>query len=228
MINPWNDFDYQQKRQVHGLDVAGFEAFNSRVAKKRNSANLRLSDSHTPLPYFGSLDAGFVILMANPGLDPVNTELEEKPNLRKLFDSARKHEEMSSPFVFLDESFSGTPGHEWWSKRLRTIIDEVSLESVREGIFSAEIHPYKSVNYAALKEALQTQQYTAHLIRSFIARGCLILMGRAQKEWIGLVPELASYNNIISLNSKQNSYITIGNTRQGDFKKILRAITQSR
>ena len=225
MNNPWNQFDFAQKKQVHDLDLAGFEAFNLRVAKKKNAEDLKLSDAHTPLPYFGNLNAGFVILMANPGLDPVNTELEEKPHLRKLFDSARKHEQMESPFVFLDDSFSGTPGHAWWSMRLKSIIQEVSLEKVRQGIFSAEIHPYKSVNYDAVKEPLPTQQYTAQLIRSFIDRASLMLMGRAKKEWIGLVPELARYKNIIELNSKQSSYITAGNTRPGDFQKILSALS---
>jgi hypothetical protein len=223
--NPWKDFDYTNKRQVHPVDLAGFDAFNERIGKRKNSQRLKLSDTHTPLPYFGNKDAGFVILMANPGLDPVKTALEEKPAMRKLFDQARKHEKMSSPFVFLDDEFIGTPGHQWWSKRLRRIIDEVSLENVRKGIFSAEIHPYKSVNYAAVHEELPTQRYTAELVKQLIDRGSLVLMGRARAEWIHLVPALEKYKNVIELNSKQNSFITEKNTKRGDFRRILQALS---
>lgn len=138
MENPWLTFDFTSRNQVHEQDQESFDRFNSKVKKLRNGKNLELSSCHTPLPYFGNLRAGFVILMANPGLDPVNTSREEKPHMRRLFDAARKHEEMDSPFVFLDDAFAGTPGHTWWSKRLGSIIDEVGLEKVRNGIFSAE------------------------------------------------------------------------------------------
>ncbi len=224
MENPWLTFDYTSRNQVHEQDQESFDRFNSKVKKLKNGKNLELSSSHTPLPYFGNLRAGFVILMANPGLDPVNTSLEEKPHMRRLFDAARKHEEVDSPFVFLDDAFAGTPGQTWWSKRLGSIIDEVGLEKVRKGIFSAEIHPYKSINYRPLGEQMPTQFYTAEVVRKFIDQGALFLLGRARKEWQELMPEFHRYKNVIELNSKQNSYITQGNTSRSKFKRIISAI----
>jgi hypothetical protein len=224
MNNPWKNFNFEQKKQVHELDQEVFDAFNQRVSKLKNGLRLKLSSDHTPLPFFGNAGANFVILMANPGLDPVNTAKEEKPALRRLFDQARKQEKMTSPFVFLDDAFVGTPGHTWWSKRLKKLIEQVGLEKVQKGIFSAEIHPYKSINYKALHAPLPTQAYTANLVRDHVNNGSLILMGRARKEWIELVPELEKYKNVIHLNSKQSSYITPGNTAPGDFDKIVKAL----
>ncbi len=224
MNNPWKNFDYTQKKQVHPSDFEAFDLFNASIRNLKNAEKLKLSSVHTPLPFFGNATAGFAILMANPGLDPINTDKEELPHLRKLFDQARKQEKMKSPFVFLDDAFAGTPGHAWWSKRLGKIIEEVGLEKVQNGIFSAEIHPYKSINYKALKAPMPTQTYTAQLVRDLINQGSLILMGRAKKEWFALVPELEKYKKLIELNSKQNSFITPGNTAPGDFNKIIRAM----
>lgn len=226
MRNPWDDFDYSAKRQVHPLDEAGFDLFNKRIENRKDADKLRLSDQHTPLPFFGSLDANFVVLMGNPGLDIERTHLEETPERRRLFDSARKHRDMRSPFVFLDETFRPTKGYEWWFARLRTIIEKSSLEKVTQNIFSAEIHPYKSMNYEPVKENLPTQRYTAHLLENFQKRGSLVLIGRARDEWIKLVPSLESYKNQIVLKNPQSSYITEGNTQPGDFQRILDAITQ--
>ena len=217
MKNPWLNYEYQNSNTVHPLDQDLFDRVNERL--KSRGSDYVLSSKNVALPYFGNPDANLVLLYANPGLDPKQTKKEETPALAELFDLARKHKlKGSEAFVFLREEFKGTPGYIWWEKTLKFVFKRFSEPHSRKralrNIFSAEIHPYKSVKYGALtkKEGhFPSSEYTYHLVQSAIGRGAVILIARAKKEWFQAVPELANYDNVIYLSSAQQSAISPNN-----------------
>jgi hypothetical protein len=217
MKNPWLDYSAQYKNTVHPLDEELFRRVNERLIKR--GSNYELSRENVALPFFGNPEANLFMLYANPGLDKVNTPLEETAELLELFDLARKHElKGEEAFVFLRKEFEGTPGYKWWERTLRFVFRRFESEHVRAralaNMFSAEIHPYKSVNYAPLtaKEgSFPSSQYTYHLVRRAIDRGALILIARAKKEWFEAVPELKHYEKVIYLSSAQQSAISPNN-----------------
>lgn len=227
--NPWFDFNPNARKLVHDRDVGTFIRFNGALEGKVGAEKFALSSDHTPLPFFGSLHARLVILGANPGLDPIATAQEETRERRELFDLARRHELSGNPFVFLREEFAETPGFNWWHRRTRVLRDEVGDSAFFRRTFSAEIHPYKSINYRALPKGTRfpTQAYTNELVKQAIERGAFVIFLRAQKEWESMIPELASYSESrkFALNSRQNSFLTPGNMPAGKFEEIVSALT---
>lgn len=222
MNNPWNNYDYTRTNQVHPLDQNAFDVFNAKIDKStsKNAFKLKLSESNTALPFFGSLDAKLVILAANPGLDPEKTALEETPELRRLFDLARRHELGEDSFVFLRSEFKNTPGYTWWEKRTKQLRAAIGDEQFLNHTFSAEIHPYKSQNYRKLSSAMPTQQYTFDCVDKLVRSGAHIILVRAKQEWREAVPSLNSSNKVIELNSAQSSYLTSNNMKPGIFDAL--------
>lgn len=220
--NPWKEFDFLAKDQVHRLDREGVDNFNSKLekSKSKSASRLLLSRANTPLPFFGALDATLIILAANPGLDPINTPQEETPERRRLFDQARRHELHSHPFVFLRPEFQNTPGYTWWEKRTRQLREAVGDDVFLNRTFSAEIHPYKSQNYKPLHEPLPTQGYTFSLVNELVRNGAFVILVRAKNEWCSAVPSLQHNDRVIELNSKQSSYLTERNMPVGAFSKL--------
>jgi hypothetical protein len=217
MQNPWLKYDYKKLSTVHPLDQDLFDKVNERL--RRRGSDYVLSNKNVALPYFGNPDANLVLLYANPGLDPKQTKKEETPGLVELFDLARKHKlKGSEAFVFLREEFEDTPGFIWWEKTLKFVFKRFSEPHSREralrNIFSAEIHPYKSVKYGALTKkegSFPSSEYTYHLVQRAIDRGAVILIARAKNEWFQAVPALTTYDNVIYLSSAQQSAISPNN-----------------
>lgn len=222
MNNPWTTYDYTRTNQVHPQDQDAFDEFNAKIdkSKSKNAFKLKLSSTNTALPYFGSLDARLVILAANPGLDPAKTAQEETPELRRLFDLARRHELTEDPFVFLRSEFKDTPGYEWWEKRTKQLRSAIGDEQFLNHTFSAEIHPYKSQNYRKLSTAMPTQQYTFDCVDRLVRSGAHVILVRAKQEWRDAVPSLNSSNKVIELNSAQSSYLTPKNMKPGIFDSL--------
>lgn len=224
MNNPWISYDYTQTNQVHPLDQEAFAAFNAKIEKSKSKTafKLKLSETNTALPYFGSLDAKLVILAANPGLDPVKTPEEETPELRQLFALARRHELTDHPFVFLRSEFKGTAGYDWWESRTKQLRAVIGDERFLNHTFSAEIHPYKSQNYRKLTTAMPTQQYTFDCVDRLVRSGAHVILVRAKKEWRDAVPSLISSSKVVELNSAQSSYLTTKNMKPGVFDALVR------
>lgn len=218
MTNPWLKYDYKANNTVHPLDLELFRKVNQRLSGKKGKTEKTLSSSNVALPYFGNPNANLVLLYANPGLDPQNTKKEETPELKGIFDKARKHQKLGKhDFIFLLDAFKSTPGFDWWTKTLEAVINEPKLDGVNvlNNIFSAEIHPYKSVKYGPLKDAegaFPSTEYTYLLVRAAMQRNALILIARAEKEWFAAVKGLSTYKNVIYLSSVQQSKISPNNT----------------
>ena len=219
MKNPWLDFDYKAESQLHPLDAPHVHAFNREMDKSPAKSIYKLSDAHAPLPYFGSLDAKLVILLANPGIGPSEVVPDESASQLELLDHARKHETKVSHFIYLDDVMAGTEGYRWWNQKMRSLVMETSLASVHEKVMVVEFHPYHSVNFSYLPITLPTQNYTFSLVRQKVSEGATFVMGRHQQGWLTAVPELIHAERVQF--KSRNAALTKGNLSESGFGNLL-------
>jgi hypothetical protein len=218
MKNPWIDFDFQGQSQLHPLDAPHVLAFNSEMGKAPAKRNYKLSDVHAPLPYFGSLDAKVVVLLANPGLSPNEIEPDESLEQLRLLDSARRHQTVSNHFIYLDQAMRGTEGNRWWNLKLRSLISETSIEAVHKNILVVEFHPYHSVNFSFLPVTLPTQNYSFSIVNQKVDDGATFVMGRHQQGWLTAVPKLADAERVYF--KSRNAAMSQANLSEGGFDLV--------
>lgn len=223
MKNPWLDFDYRASSQLHHLDAPHVHAFNREIGKASSKSIYKLSDIHAPLPFFGSLEAKVVILLANPGLSPSEIEPDESEEQLALLDSARRHETIGNHFIYLDEAMKGTEGYNWWNQKLRGLIADSSLEAVHRNILVVEFHPYHSVNFSFLPITLPTQNYSFGLVEQKVNEGATFIMGRHRQGWLTAIPALASAESHYF--KSRNAAVTIANLTEGGYSKILKKLS---
>lgn len=224
MNNPWLSYVNNGANGFHRLDQEICLKFNAGKKKPLPSKH-QLRPEFSPLPFFGNhQNAKLVILMANPGLDEENTRLEETAERQALLDQARRHELADNPFVFLRDEFKGTPGYDWWQKRTRELRERVGDEIFLNNTFSAEIHPYKSVNYRPMPERLPTFGYTEGIIRRLMDQGAAVLV--RNKDWFRVMPELQNYSRTLVTKNPVISYVTEKSVANNGFAEILKAFSE--
>ncbi len=197
-------------------------AFNREMDKSPAKSIYKLSDIHAPLPFFGSLEAKVVILLANPGLSPNEIEPDESKEQLALLDSARRHETESSHFIYLDERMKGTEGFNWWNLKLRSLLSDSSLEVLHGNVLVVEFHPYHSVNFSFLPITLPTQNYSFSLVEEKVNQGATFVIGRHKQGWLTAVPELAGAE--LFYFKSRNAAITPANLSQDGYTGILRRL----
>ena len=225
MKNPWFEFDWNSSSQIHPQDRAHVDAYNFELSKSAARNINVLSSIHAPLPFFGSLEAKVVILLANPGIGP-GEEIPDETNAQlRLLDAARKHETLGEHFIYLTDEMQGTEGHNWWTNKLKALTAESSAQLVHESLMAIEFHPYHSVNFSMLPITLPTQNYTFELVRRKISEGALFVIGRHLQGWFTAVPELRQANYVMF--KSRNAALTPGNLSDDGFKKILAALSKN-
>lgn len=74
-----------------------------------------------------------------------------------------------------------------------------------------------------MPELLPSQQYSFDLVKAAVRRGSIIVAMRRWRQWVGAVPELETYENVLHPNSRQCAYISPGNYPSG-FETLIAAI----
>jgi hypothetical protein len=161
----------------------------------------------------GSVDAPIVILLANPGATKENLAGEREGNpYREEFSIKNLNQSIDQyPHYFLNPLLANDPGGEWWSSRLRELIEATSLEAVARSVISLETIPYHSMNFKAPRKEMATQEYTNSILDSAIKRGAVILAQRQLSHWQSQVPALKGYKKVFQPNSAQSAYFSTGN-----------------
>ena len=225
MKNPWFEFDWNSSSQIHPQDQSHVDAYNFELSKSATKNLNVLSLIHAPLPFFGSIEAKVVILLANPGIGPGEEIPDESFTQLRLLDSARKHQTLEEHFIYISEGMKGTEGHKWWTSKLKALTSESSIQLVHESLMAVEFHPYHSVNFSVLPITLPTQNYTFELVRRKVAEGALFVIGRHLQGWFTAVPELRNANYVMF--KSRNAALTPGNLNDDGFKKVLAAMSNS-
>ena len=175
-----------------------------------------------PEPFLGNPQAPVVLLGLNPGFIPEDIVFHDKPDYHEAAVENLRHGNPEYPFYLLNPNFRDSPGHKWWYKHLRSLIEKSSLELVASRVFAVEIHGYHSEKFGRGLR-VQSQDYTRKLIRDAIARKARMVIMRGRREWESLVPDIALASDlIVPVNSIQNPTISPKNC--SGFSTILSAV----
>jgi len=193
MKNPWID-QITKRRQVLDIDKPFIKAHNHIY---RSDPTRLLHEDLLPAPYLGFHNAPVVVLLANPGWDPDDYEMLDRPSIFQLaLDNLNT--EGGTPHFCLTEEFMNTPGNQWWQRRTAQLAADVGGHQVlAEKMLAIELHGYHSKSWSAPRANFPSQEFSFFLVREAIDRGALIITARCRDYWLAGVPELLSYENVI-------------------------------
>jgi len=218
MENPWISLKRINNEYIANCDKETITYFKSKL---HNEFELKLN--LTPGPYYGDPDKAKVFLLGlNPGYSDEDANICEK-NEKIIIDSLT-HSIKQHPFLPLNPINYGSPGFNWWRKRLRVLIDKTSLDVVQNFIFGAEFFPYPSIKFKRVNRILPSQQYTFYLIKKAIQDKKCIIIKRSKRIWYDSVPELEKYERKYILKNPQCTYISPGNMDNYEFNEVVKVL----
>jgi len=221
MKNPWINA-ITKNQQILEIDKPFLEAHN--YIYRRDPERLIHLDL-LPAPYLGFHNAPVVVLLANPGWDPRDYEVLEKPNIFRL-ELENLNTEGGTPHFCLTEEFINTPGGDWWQKRTSSLAKDVGgYEVLAENLLAVELHGYHSKSWSAPLANFPSQAFGFHLVKKAIERGALIITARCRDYWLAGVPELVNYKNVISrTKSPRAAHLSLNNLGPSAYAKLVKAL----
>lgn len=205
MTNPWNLLS-SVSPYVLETDKTVVESFNEDV-KPQFEHQLQ----YFPEPFLGDvINAKVLLLNLNPGVDILNKQFHRQEKYLVRANNNIRHQPQDFPFFLLDQELEGLPGHEWWSKKLKRLISETSVEKVAKGIACIELHGYPSERYKHIS-GLESMKYSKYLVEKAMERKAFLIIMRGQKFWQSIVPNLSEYGNKSHVINVQNPCITPNN-----------------
>jgi hypothetical protein len=208
MANPWENLPTADP-YVLEIDHARVKDFN-RTTKSQHMLRLEL----LPEPFLGNPNAPIVLLNLNPGFSSEDEKWHKKERFKNSILWNLAHREAAYPFYLLDRAYSGSPGHQWWRKRLNLLIAEFGLARIASNVFCVELFPYHSESFSVACLGVESQAYGFELVRRAISRRATIVFMRSKKLWISSVPELEDYA-AYELENPRSPYITPANSPAG-------------
>jgi hypothetical protein len=211
MQNPWILLP-ETAPFVLAQDVPTIEAYN-RNPRRKDIHKIHLEEA-LPEPYAGNLEAPVILLCGNPGLSAHNqAALLHNTAYVSASRANRLHEGMRYPFYYLDPQFAGTPGYDWWNKKLRPLLEHCGRDAVARNLCVVEYFPYHSIKFGR-PPCVPSQAYSWHLVREGLARRALVVYMRNVRLWQDAVPELAGYEHACIVRSPQNPALSHTNCRE--------------
>ena len=243
MKNPW----------INLPDKADFVLFKDKkiIDNFNNKANseyaIRLNI--IPEPFLGSPNAPIVLLNLNPGFNEQDIKIHRRKVFFELSWKNLRHEPTEYQFYLLDPKTSDSPGYQWWSKKLKRLINDVGARFIANSfcfptvcrkmrrkwkdiisqigtfivankILCVEYFPYHSYKFKNM-DRLPSRDYSEYLVKKAIKRKALIVIMRHRVEWEKAVPKLKSYKKLIVLKNPRCAHISSRNCRKNYYKKIL-------
>jgi hypothetical protein len=206
--NPWIDLPTIQP-YVLDSDAHAIEAFNS-VARADQRYHLEI----LPEPFLGLPTSEVVLLSLNPGFSPEEERFHHLDDyFRRVALANLAHAEQAYPFYFLEPG-KGSPGHAWWQKRLRSLIDLYGHRIVARKVLCLEYFPYHSEHFHRGTPHVPSQSYTFALLKNALARSAVVIGMRSLDLWYEAVPELNDHI-VHTLNSTQAVYVSANNCPTG-------------
>jgi hypothetical protein len=215
--NPWQQLP-QEADFVLPDDRDLVNAFNLTAEDE-----LKLHLELLPEPFLGSQDAPVVLLNLNPGYSDRDLSCHQNPVFQTRSRGNLTHEPCAYPFYLLSPDVSSAPGYEWWTKRLKSLIQQTGDQPVARNVLCVEYFPYHSKKFGHAALRLPSQQYSFALVRSAIEREAVVVCMRGKRFWFEAVPELISYHRLYHLNSTQNVAVSQRNCPDG-FEQLVKII----
>jgi len=222
MDNPWINLP-NKSPFVIADDGKAIDSYNF----KNKQSDYEIKTGLFPEPYIGSLNASVVFLSLNPGYSGEVDDFHFKGKyFQGLCRSNLLHRRDKYPFYYFNPKLYHTNGHKWWKQKLKELISEVGIEAVASEVFVLEYFPYHSKRFKPIKELLASQYYNVHLLKEIVKQGKIIIIMRAERYWLELLPELRNYD-YYKLRSSQNVVISRKNLI-GDFDRIIEAVKKKK
>jgi hypothetical protein len=203
-------------------DAEFIERFNLTA---RPEHRIHLDD--LPEPFLGAADAAVVLLNLNPGHKAHIVGNHKQPEFQRANLAQLELRPREYPFYMLDPAVQFDGDYRWWSKRHRGPIEALGREAVAADLLCLEFFPYHSEKCGFTPtDRLPSQEFSFHLARAAMSRNALVLLMRARKYWLGEIPELATYANLLTLRNAQSPYLSERNC-PGGCQRILSAIAMN-
>ena len=210
MKNPWLDLR-NESPFVLDCDREKIHLFNQSV-----KARHKLRVDIIPEPYLGHPTAPILLLNLNPGYSPKDKWIHAEKSFAAASMASLAIQKQAYPFYLLNPAFSKSPGHQWWTRRLQSLIAEYGVDLVAKKVCCVELFPDHSISFNKRCLGVPSQAYGSHIVRSAIERGALIVQMRSRALWEAAVPELGGYTKRIFLKNVQSPYISRGNCEHYD------------
>lgn len=132
-----------------------------------------------PSRFLGLPESDVVLLNLNPGFSAEEVEYHHLDRYFQGAALANLAQEQPYPFYFLDSAVK-SPGHQWWQRRLGTLIQQFTAETLARRLLCLEFFPYHSERFDRAIPRIPSQGYTFALLRQAIERGAVIIVMRAR------------------------------------------------
>jgi hypothetical protein len=203
--NPWRHLP-REAPYVLDADRRAVDVFNESAP-----AHVRLHVETCPEPFFGATDAPIVVLLLNPGVS------EDGRYDALLHDTVTGAHASDRHFYLRSEN-------RWWLKLVRALRNERPELDVARNVLSIEFVAYRSKSFGCGHLRLPSQEYAFALVRHAIGRKAAIVIVRGARHWIGAVPELHGYENLIAIVNPQSASLSSNNLQADGFERLLAAL----
>jgi hypothetical protein len=201
-LTPWANLPAKAPF-VLAADRPFVDAFNGTAG-----AATRVHTDLLPEPFVGRLDAPVVLLLLNPGVHADDAALHKESAFASRLRTAIASG--TAEHLHLTPGAAG-PGHRWWLRATRPLIEATSREAVAQGILGVQYFPYHSPTFAHAHLRLPSQSFTFGLVQQAMERGAEIVVGRGGELWLGAVPAVAAYPRLARLKSPRTVVLSPAN-----------------
>lgn len=236
LIKYWNRLDLSSKPYVHPDDkkIHDYSYRPSTTEEYVSSHEFWESTGlfHTnllPMPYAGSLrDAKIFLLLLNPGLSLADyyAEATSKEFVADLTRNIiQDNTDLAYPFLFLNPKHLSHPGGQYWFKKLKPYIADISkaqnmsyvnaLSYVSKRIAILELVPYHSKIFKSskstknLESVMQMKEFIKrYLLPKVRANEACIICTRKAKEW-----DLSKGDNIVIFEGSETRAAHLSNDK---------------
>jgi len=221
MKNPWLEIQ-STPPFILSRDLLLVSRFNE---KHKNTA-FKIQTQLLPEPFVGNPETAQIILLSlNPGYSEQDDDFHKNDqNFRRIILKNLNHTSKKYPFFPFNPSLQNSPVAKYWKRRLGELIKHSNEKTLSDKICCIEYFPYHSQRYHHLKIDPISQIYNKELVENCIGRNTLIIIMRAKKRWLNLVPKLKNYDNCFYVHSFANPAITKNNLDGGVFEKIFKRL----
>lgn len=254
--NPWMRLNPEGPGgpYLHPDDAALIVAYNHALTMVRRggaSGTPDSADNHhvidpslPPSPFGGYHDSPLLVLLANPGITEDDAGSYSVPERRKMLVKSLRAPYGSRFWPLTDAFMASVDGdgqldpskesgaHRWWREHTRELVEAVgdgfTLEDLADNVLSVEFHGYHSKSFMTPFVTLPSQRFGFRLVEDAMARGALIVVLRAVRQWCAAVPGLAGYANaILGTASTQSVHLTPRNLGKEMFDRIVQVLRES-
>jgi len=143
-----------------------------------------------PVPWQGpAFTARVLLLTRNPRSDPAVEQDLRDPAVRLLY---RAQLSGVAAFPWFDPALAGTSGARYWRGLLRHLVDAVGEAAIASAFATVQYGAYFSSRWPVEAAPLASGAFTARVVRSALARGAVVIVARADRDWTARVPELVT------------------------------------